>query len=230
MGDRQHERVPYSLRVQFRKASSLLVAYSVNLSRGGLFLGTEELMPVGSPVTLEVVVPGAGPVTVTGRVSWLRETADALGPRGLGVEFDDLVDSLGGLIDELVAGFSGVNILLVCADQRDRKALSRMLTSIVGTAEVVGADDDRVAIALLGDDVDVVVVDVDEDERSAESTLRAARARTPPVPAVALASTAALGDRARAAGAEEVVGNPPLFAELRTAVVRALGKPSLVRG
>jgi hypothetical protein len=35
--------------------------------------------------------------------------------------------------------------------------------------------------------------------------------------------------QARVSGASEVIGNPPPFGELHSAVMRALGKPSAVR-
>ena len=42
MTEREHERMPYSVQVEFRTPNSFLVAYSVNLSRGGLFLETNN--------------------------------------------------------------------------------------------------------------------------------------------------------------------------------------------
>lgn len=227
MKTRQYDRVPYSLRVQFRKASSLLVAYSVNLSRGGVFLDTAELVPIGTSVSLELAVPGAGPVTVNGHVTWLREEGGELGPRGIGIEFDDVVDSLGELVDRLAADFAGIHILHLCSDADDRKSLSRVLTSILSTADVASVDDQRVAEALL-DDVDLAIVDLDDDAASAEAVLAAALARSPRVPTLALASTADLMQRAKDAGAGAVLGNPPAFSELRSAIVSALGRPSLV--
>lgn len=229
MTQRQHERVPVALEVQFRSASSLLVAYSVNLSRGGMFLATEELVPVGQRVTLEVAVPKSGTIRVAGTVSWHRAESTSSGPRGIGVQFDDMVDSLGAFIDELVSDFSGVNILVLSADEGDRAAVGRMLRSIIATAEVAGAANERVAAALLGEDIDLLIVDVDEDESAADAALRAARSGESRVPTVALASTEAFEAVVVNAGADEIIGNPPRFAELREAVVRALGKPSAIR-
>ena len=52
--------MPYTVQVEFRTASSFLVAYSVNLSRGGLFLETEADVPTGAAMTLDFTVPNAG--------------------------------------------------------------------------------------------------------------------------------------------------------------------------
>ena len=47
MSDREHDRIPFSMQVEFRTASSFLVAYSVNLSRGGMFIETDAEVPMG---------------------------------------------------------------------------------------------------------------------------------------------------------------------------------------
>src|SRR5690606_28778566 len=157
MTERIHQRVPFCLRVQFRNASSFLIAYSVNLSRGGVFLESDEVMPVGSEIALQVEVPEAGPVTLTGRVTWRREKPDIDGPVGFGVEFEDMVDVLGSLIDQMVSQFSGITVLLVCPGGRGRVTLTRQLKSIIATAEVVGASDTHVAQTLLDDEIDLIV-------------------------------------------------------------------------
>ncbi|HEY8146893.1 MAG TPA: PilZ domain-containing protein, partial [Kofleriaceae bacterium] len=86
MGERVHDRVPICMRVQFRNASSFLVAYTVNLSRGGVFLETEETLTVGSEIALQLEVPQAGPVLLSGHVTWRREQPDIDGPIGIGIE------------------------------------------------------------------------------------------------------------------------------------------------
>ena len=62
--------MPYAVQVEFRTASSFLIAYSVNLSRGGLFLETEQDIPQGAAIGLALDVPGAGPIDLSGVVAW----------------------------------------------------------------------------------------------------------------------------------------------------------------
>ena len=50
MTDRDPATAPFAMAVEFRSASSFLIAYSVNLSRGGLFLETGHELPVGAPL------------------------------------------------------------------------------------------------------------------------------------------------------------------------------------
>src|SRR5690606_10704280 len=108
VSDREHPRMPYAVQVEFRTASSFLVAYSVNLSRGGLFLETEAEIPTGATMTLDFAVPGAGTSSLNGVVAWRRGSAEAAeGPVGIGIEFQDVAPQLGALIDQLVSSFRG---------------------------------------------------------------------------------------------------------------------------
>ena len=235
MPEREYERMPYSVQVQFRTASSFLVAYSVNLSRGGLFVETEADIPTGAPVTVELGVPGIGHVALNGLIAWRRTSAEIMdptteGPPGLGIELQDVTPHLGSVIDQLVAVFHGVQILVLSGDRQDRTSLARSIKSIISTAEVMQAADANVAATLLTSEIDLAVVDVDFDVEGGLATLRAAKAQRPAVPTIALSMNNKLREHARSAGADEVVTNPPPFAELQVVLVRALSKPVAVRG
>jgi uncharacterized protein (TIGR02266 family) len=228
MSQRGSQRVPYTVQVEFRTASSFLVAYSLNVSRGGLFLETDQEVPIGAAVMLQFLVPGMGSTAAAGRVTWRRGPGSTDGPPGIGIEFEEVPAELGETIDRLVNSFSGLSIVLVANDRQDRATLTRSIKSIMSTAQVLQAADAHTAGNLLSDDVDLVVVDVDCDLEGALATLRAAKAMAPPVPTVALA-TRGVRDAAKAAGADEIVPNPPPFTELQLSMVRALGKPLTVR-
>lgn len=218
--------MPYSIQVEFRTASSFLVAYSVNLSRGGLFLETDADIPAGAAMTLDFAVPNAGTASLNGIVMWRRGIEQSSeGPVGIGVEFQDVAPHLGALIDRLVVGFRGVQVLLLSGDRQDRTSLARSIKSIISTAEITQAADTNVASSVLAPELDVVIVDVDFDLGGALDIIRKARAQDPPVPAVALTANTAYREQALAAGATEIIGNPPPFAELQVVLVRALGKP-----
>jgi uncharacterized protein (TIGR02266 family) len=229
MSDREHVRIPYTVQVEFRTASSFLVAYSVNLSRGGLFLETDHEVDVGAPIALEMTVPSVGSVLLGGLVAWRRGRESADGPPGLGIEFHDVAPQLGGVIDRLISGYHGLSVLVLSGDRQDRTSLSRSIKSIMTTADVVQAADAKVAETLITSDVDLAVIDVDFDVDGGLAALRAAKAVNPPVPTLALASSRNLRDHARAAGADEVATNPPAFGELQLLLLRALGRPMSVR-
>ena len=229
MSDREYDRIPYSVQVEFRTASSFLVAYSVNLSRGGIFIETDYEVPSGMIVALDMQVPGAGLLHLRGIVAWRRGLDNADGPPGLGIEFQDIAPQLGSMIDMLVSSFHGVHILVLSGDRQDRTTLARSIKSIIGTAEIQQAADAEAAAALLTSDLDLAVVDVDFDPDGAIQTLRAAKELVPRVPTVALTTSAKLRELARAAGADELASNPPPFAELQIVLVRALSRPVSVR-
>jgi uncharacterized protein (TIGR02266 family) len=75
----EHGRMPYSLQVEFRTPSSFLVAYSVNLSRGGLFIETDVDIPSGAYITVDFGIPTAGQVSLNGTVSWDNQNVSPLG-------------------------------------------------------------------------------------------------------------------------------------------------------
>lgn len=222
--------MPYAVQVEFRTASSFLVAYSVNLSRGGLFLETDVEIPTGAAMTLDFTVPNGGTTSLNGVVMWRRGVDQAAeGPPGLGVEFQDVAPQLGELIDKLVVGFRGVQILLLSGDRQDRTSLARNVKSILSTAEITQAADTNVAASVIAPEIDVVIVDVDFDLAGALEIIRKAKSQNPPVPAIALTSNPAHREQALAAGADELISNPPPFADLQVVLVRALGKPMSVR-
>src|SRR5688500_10199215 len=139
MADREHPRAPFAVAVEFRSSSSFLITYSLNLSRGGLFVETHHVLPPGTPLDLAFRVPGAGEVMLSGIVSWQRDPGSADGPPGVGVEFSDITAQLGDFIDQLVAGFHGIQILILATDGKDRISLTRMVKSIVSSAELLQA-------------------------------------------------------------------------------------------
>jgi type IV pilus assembly protein PilZ len=218
--------MPYSVHVEFRTASSFLVAYSINLSRGGLFLETDEDVPTGATVTLDLTVPTVGTTSLNGVVAWRRPPGDpSIGPAGLGVEFADIAPALGSLIDRLVSGFRGVQVLLLSGDRQDRTTLARNIKSIFSTAEITQAADASVAASVLTHEIDVAIVDIDFDLEGGLTILRAAQAQTPRVPTIAITANAGYREQAMLAGADELLGNPPPFSDLQVVLVRALGKP-----
>jgi uncharacterized protein (TIGR02266 family) len=229
MSDREYPRMPYAVQVEFRTASSFLVAYSVNLSRGGLFLETPTDIPIGSAITLDFNVPTAGTAALNGIVMWRRGAEQAAeGPVGVGIEFQDVAPQLGALIDTLVTSFRGVQVMLLSGDRQDRTSLARSIKSIISTAEITQAADANVASSVLAPEIDVAIIDVDFDLAGGLDIIRRAKALSPSVPTIALTSNTMHREQAAAAGADEIIGNPAPFAELQVVLVRALGKPLAV--
>jgi uncharacterized protein (TIGR02266 family) len=95
VADRSAPRVMAKLIVHFGvNPQVLLTDYSVNLSTGGVFLKTENPLPMDTPLTLEFSLPNLSvPVRCQGRVAWLNSSENVtkpLLPPGMGVQFLDL--------------------------------------------------------------------------------------------------------------------------------------------
>ncbi|MCG8416870.1 MAG: TIGR02266 family protein [Proteobacteria bacterium] len=230
MESRRHQRIPYVVEVEFRTASSFLIAYSVNLSRGGIFLKTSHKLSVGAPVALQFSVPGAGTIRLEGRVAWQRREhrgEPGSPPQGLGIEFKNMDDVLGSVIDRLVSEFQGVRTVVVSPGTDETTLIIRMIRGVVSTADITIAHNVASAGQALANDVDVAIVMASAP--FAFDFVHQAKNRARPVPVVAVASTRVAHQQAVEAGADEVVDNPPSFVAFQTALVRALGRPMAVR-
>jgi len=84
---RQHRRIEVRLAVHVGSEHNFTVAESENLSAGGLFVSTRDLLQEGRGVELRIHLEGEGELAATGVVSWLRR--DTNGP-GFGVRFTKL--------------------------------------------------------------------------------------------------------------------------------------------
>jgi uncharacterized protein (TIGR02266 family) len=227
---REHDRIPYTVEVRFRTTSSFLFSYSVNLSKGGMFIETEELAPIGTPIMLKFTVADHGSYEIAGVVSWHREERDPVSgkPKGMGVEFERIDDTLGEIIDQLVTTFRGLTVLVFCPHAKDRSAVARMVRSIIGTADVVEASGTSTVEALLGDEIDLVIADGDAPDGEGLLVLRATKQRNAKTPTIVLSDEVEQRELALDAGADEVADNPPSFADFQEVLLRALGRPSTI--
>ena len=89
----------------------LVIAYSKNLSKGGLFLRTEKFLPVDTRVRLHIELPDAGgEITVECRVAYVREEVEwgSVGqPAGMGVQFLDAQDETRTRIERFITECDG---------------------------------------------------------------------------------------------------------------------------
>ena len=84
-------RVKATFRVRYQNLDDLVIAFSKNLSRGGLFLATNKHLPQGSILRLNIELPDGGPeITVPCEVAYVRSAADSQGrSAGMGIKFID---------------------------------------------------------------------------------------------------------------------------------------------
>ncbi|MBI5477871.1 MAG: TIGR02266 family protein [Deltaproteobacteria bacterium] len=226
---RQFGRVPVALEVRYASTCAFLVAYTTNLSKGGVFLETPTPLPVGSEITLTISAPHAPePMVVEGRVAWVRDQSDPEGhPVGMGVQFSQLEQRYGAVIDHIVTRFEGVCILVVSSSSATRSHIVRYLKSII-TAQVVEAEDITTVVQVLAARVDLCIVDLDDGAQGEVALLAAHDRAEHPVPVIALAREEEIRVRGGSLGADEALPSPPPFGALQQAVIRCLAKPAAV--
>lgn len=89
---RQHRRVTLETEVTLSSESNFYTGFSKDLSDGGIFVATCNLLATGTPVDLRFVLPGGMPIVAIGAVRWSREFNEATPDvyPGMGVEFTEM--------------------------------------------------------------------------------------------------------------------------------------------
>ncbi|HEY8039546.1 MAG TPA: TIGR02266 family protein [Polyangiaceae bacterium] len=84
---RVHPRVHTAVAVGMTSRSNFYTGLTENFSESGLFVATDEALPVGSRVDLTVDLgDGLPPLSIKGEVRWIRRVV----PGGVGVRFEDV--------------------------------------------------------------------------------------------------------------------------------------------
>ncbi len=164
----------------------LVIAFSGNLSRGGLFIKTDQLLPTGSEVTLTLELPdGAPEIQVPCNVVFVRDQ----GVRGMGVKFIDPDDQTRKRIEWFIinaapsseelqaqAATRKLDVVVVDDDPLQSKAAAEAFRARGDTVRV--ARDGLEGLALcLKQKPDVVLTDVQMPKMDGWQMVRMLRAR-----------------------------------------------------
>jgi uncharacterized protein (TIGR02266 family) len=137
---RASTRVQATFRVKYPTLDQLAVAFTTDLSKGGLFLQTESFLPINAIIRLELELPdGGGEIEVIGRVAHIRDDYEAelsRQPAGMGIEFLDLTEERRDQIAQYIAAHA-------LADAEESAAIE------VGPLDVMVVDDNPRACDLL---------------------------------------------------------------------------------
>jgi uncharacterized protein (TIGR02266 family) len=90
---REHSRYPVDLRVDCSTRDAFVSNRVTNLSRGGLFIKSDNPLPVSAEVDLTLTLPGTDrPLRARGRVIWNYDIAKGSCHvvRGMGIKLIDL--------------------------------------------------------------------------------------------------------------------------------------------
>lgn len=219
---RQSPRAGVVLQLQYRNAGHLLVSYCTNLSRGGLFVPSNDPLPPGTEITLELDIPGENaPTEITAEVRWVRHFDAAEGPAGMGLSFESVDGVLGDRIDGIVAQFAPMRVELVGHRPSAWVHIGALVRSLVTCETRERVIDPRKADALAS--ADLVIVDLEHGEPDPGiELLRALRALDPPPPAIALCAEKDTALRSRVTRFARVVLTPLDPSELRTCVLETV--------
>lgn len=230
---RSTQRSPL-LELRYRSPGAFLCAYSSRMARGEVFIETESPLALGTRLTLRLLVPGAAPLHLEGKVGWTRAIALGPGqPAGMGIGLTSSIEAHGAVIDEIAGRYTGIRVVVAGGNESSRAVIARYLRSIVACEIIEQALPLELGAALVPDQhIDLAVVDLDGDRESAISAIRTLRSR-PTMAELPIIAVAQLErDRARAAtlGVTEVLAGPPLFTEVQATVVHAISTPLTAAG
>lgn len=102
---RQSPRVKMQAAVDFHSDDNFFNGFSANISDGGLFVATVNLVPLGTEVDLSFSLPSGERIEARGVVRWVREVNDQLPDAfpGIGVQFSALKPEAQTAIDQFLA-------------------------------------------------------------------------------------------------------------------------------
>jgi uncharacterized protein (TIGR02266 family) len=231
-------RVQAQFHITFHTVDALVVAYSANLSRGGLFLKTNRLLPIDSVVSLVIHLPDGGDdVEVPCSVVFIREQ-EGEQTQGMGLKFIDPDDSIKQRIEWFIINSSpDANEVKTQAQLRRLNLVivddDRLQSDVAASAFNARGDNVRIArdglagLALcLEEKPDVILTDVQMPKMDGWQMVRLLRARPnlAKVPILFLTSLSSESDRlvGYRLGVEDYVTKPPDPHDLMLRVDRAV--------
>ena len=90
---RSAPRVSVDVEIGFASETNFYTGFSEDISEGGIFVATYNVLPMGAQLELSFVLPDGHAVSATGIVTWLREPqglASEITP-GMGIAFQSLI-------------------------------------------------------------------------------------------------------------------------------------------
>jgi len=87
---RYSRRVDLDVDIGLHSETNFFVGFAEDISDGGLFVATYDLLPIGTELTLSLVLPGGRQIVAPARVTWIRDPHDGDLAPGVGVRFERL--------------------------------------------------------------------------------------------------------------------------------------------
>lgn len=93
------ERVQVQLQVRFRTARDFVLEHATNVSRGGIFIRSDDPPPMDSAVEVQILLPDGGAPAITAGVVVHRQLPAPGKVAGVGIQFADASDGFRERID-----------------------------------------------------------------------------------------------------------------------------------
>ncbi|MFQ6078954.1 MAG: TIGR02266 family protein [Thermodesulfobacteriota bacterium] len=96
---RKHPRVKLRIEVSYQKMDSYLHRFTDNISEGGCFIETEDVLPPRTEVPLEFSFPNhPQPLVIVGEVVWVVEGTHS----GMGIQYKKISADAQKVLKEIV--------------------------------------------------------------------------------------------------------------------------------
>jgi uncharacterized protein (TIGR02266 family) len=244
-GGRATPRVEATFRVSFPSVDQLLIAYSTDLSKGGMFLQTERFLPLNAVLQLQLSLgEGSAEIPIACRVVYVRDHAEsklAGKPPGMGIEFLDLTPECLALIESYIAERIGVGeeeeravapsrrlSVMVVDDDHGCRTLAAAPFRHRGDYVRVAPDGFEALAQCLKEPPDVIICDVQMPRMDGWSLLRMVRTRPSlsSVPFVFLTTLGGEAERLRGyqLGVDDYIAKPFRGKELQARVDRIVAR------
>jgi uncharacterized protein (TIGR02266 family) len=89
MSDRKPRapRLRHEVMVQVTSSEGVFTGWGTNLSPGGVFVNTQRVLPLDTPLEILLQLPGQPECKLRGRVAWSKGAGPDVDEPGLGVQF-----------------------------------------------------------------------------------------------------------------------------------------------
>jgi uncharacterized protein (TIGR02266 family) len=180
---RKYTRVrPRGIVAHVRAPASAFACQVENLSAGGLFLRTEQHLPRGTALRIELVKAGGRkPIELSGLVAGVispEEAATARFMPGLGVQFTDIESDEADRLEELLTSLGIEQSQAVVAPhlRRTQQGVARRALRASSGDEVAASDEPA-------SDPEAILRDISEALEAEEAPLATSKPALPPQPA-----------------------------------------------
>ena len=179
---RKHTRVrPRGIVAHVRAPASAFACQVENLSAGGLFLRTEQQLPRGTALRIQLVKPGSRkPIELSGLVAGVitpEEAATARFMPGLGIQFTDIESDEADRLEELLTSLGIERSQAVVAPQ-----LRRTQPNLAAGAVRERSVDDVAASDEPATDAESILSAISEALEAEEAPLATSKPALPPQP------------------------------------------------